>query len=229
MKIKSLYALFILVIITFACWMLYAHDRAQTLNAQLTASGLLPSDLTAQKRSANLNGSALVLYDIEHPDYPQLKIKRGQFQNNSTHLVFLLKGIHGNLFEYLQQTQLHSFKKQLDQYNPSSDLITSPFITLAVLGETDLNLDLSIEGIKTAPNQITIDLIVWQNNQQKIHFSAKLTPKYTNASLFDNLRAQKISMQLEQICPEWKQKLDDYSLSKNKPFVTENSHHDINF
>ena len=123
--------------------------------------------------------------------------------------------------------QLHSFQKQLDHYNPATDLIAAPLITLAVLGETDLNLDISLEAIKTAPNQIVIDLIIWQNNQQKIHLSSKLTPKYANASLFDNLRRHKLSMQLKQICPDWKQKLDDYSLSKNKTFVTEDAFYEI--
>ena len=91
MKIKSLYILFIIAIITFTGWMLYAHDRAQTLNTQLTASGLLPSNISFHSQSANLSGNTLILYDIEHSDYPSLKVKRGQFQSNSGYLNFMIK------------------------------------------------------------------------------------------------------------------------------------------
>lgn len=227
MKIKILYSLFISVIILYFGWMLCAHDQARVLRARLTANGVLSTDLSFKNSTANLSGQALVLYDLEHPNYPTLKIKRGHFQNNSALFTISLRGIQGNLFEYLRQTQLHSFKKQLDSYNPATDLLTHPFITLAILGAYNLDLDITLEGIKTAPNQITFDLIIYQANQQKIHFFTKLTPKQANASLFDNLKAQKLSMQLKQICPEWKQKLDDYSLSKNKPFITEDGYYEF--
>lgn len=229
MKIKILYISLIAGVIAFTSWMLYAYDRAQTLSAQLTASGLLPSDLSSKSQSANLNGKILILYDIEHPNYPMLKVKRGHFQNNSTYLTFSLKGLQGNLFHYMQQTQTHSLKKQLDYYNPATDLLTAPFITLAILGESKLNLDIVVTGHKTAPNQITLNLIVYKDNKQKILFTTKLTPKYPHASLFDNLRAQKLALQLQQICPEWKQKLDDYSLSKNKPFAQEGNSYEFSF
>ena len=229
MKIKSLYILFIVVVIILAGWILHAYDQAKILNSQLIANGLIPNHLSVRGRSTSLSGQSLVLYDITHSDYPNLKIKRGQFQNTEDTFTISLKNIQGDLFQYLQQTQILFFKKDLDQYNPASDLLKFPFITLAILGEHDLNLDISLEGIKTAPNQIALELVIYKDNQQKIRFSTKLTPKYANAPLFDNLRAQKLSMRLSQICSEWKQILDDYSLSKNKPFIQENGPYEFSF
>ena len=229
MKIKLIYLLFVCSIGLFVIWVLATHDQAKSLKEHLTATGLLPNSITTRSIASNLSGKSLIMYHIEHPDYPHLKVHRGQFQNNNDFLTLSLKGINGSLYEYLHQTQTHSFQKTLSIYNPATDLLKSPFITLAILGESTLNLDLSIISTKTAPNQITMDLIIYKNNQVQMHFSTKLTPKQPNASLFDNLKAQPLSLQLMHISPEWKQKLDNYSLSKNSPFVTENTSYYFSF
>ncbi len=228
MKIKVLYIFGIVCFLVLMGWILFTHDRAQTLHAQLATNGFLSNDLSARAQSSTLTGEALILYDITHSNYPHLTVKRGQFQNDITHLTFSLQGLNGDLFDYLNQTQLRSFKKQLDLYNPTAHLLTNPFMTLAILGEYNLNLDILLQGIKNAPNQISLNIIIYKQNQQKIHLSTKLTPKYPNTSLYENLKEQKLAFQLKYICPEWKQLLDDYCLSKNKPFITEESFFEFN-
>lgn len=210
-------------------WMLFAHDRAQTLNEQLTAEGLLNQDISAHTKTSTLDGSSLILYDVTHTNYPHLKIKRVQIQNNNTHLTVALRGLSGHLSDYFHQTQLRSFRKQLSLYNPATDLLSHLFTTLAVLGETDLDLDILLKGIKTAPNQFIVDIIIYKQNQKKIHLFTKLTPKYPNASVYQNLKGQKLSFTLKYMDTTWKQRVDDYCLSKNIPFVTEATNFEFSF
>ena len=209
-------------------WMLFAHDCAQTLNAQLTAEGLLSQDISARTKTSTLDGSSLILYDLTQMDYPHLQVKRAQLQNNDTNLTVKLRGLSGNLFDYFHQTQLRSFRKQLHLYNPTTDLLNNLLMTLAILGEDSLDLDLLVQGIKTAPNQITLDFILYKQNQKKMHLTAKLTPKYPNASLYQNLKGQKLSFTLKHMDTTWKQRVDDYCLSKNLPFVTEATNFEFN-
>ena len=144
MKIKYFYALFIAIPLIFLGWMLYAHNQAQTLKNELITAGLFTEDLSAQSMSTNLTGNALILYNITHPDYPQLTVQRGQFQNNAQSFKLILRALQGSLFEYLHQNQIRTFHHHLMQYNPATDLLKEPLITLAILGEDTLNLDISI-------------------------------------------------------------------------------------
>ena len=195
--------------------------RQKHLREQMLAQNVLSSQLTYKDAGLNLTGQALVLYNVTHPEYPGIKIRRLKIINQPNFFSVDLQGINGSLIGLLQTKMPYAFKGRISDYSPVDDFLKAPLITLSVLGYDILNADISLSATLTAPNQISVDLTFKQNNQPQMHFISKFTPPQIGGSVFQNLTTKPFPLYLTMIQSELKQRLDDYSLSKNLPFLTE--------
>ena len=222
MKIKCWYFFGVSVALSLFVWILISQTTAHKLKKKYQSMGLIPIEASVDMYATNLSGSALVLYNISHEDYPNLNIHRLFIQNDSENFELFFSGIHGSLLNYLQLTQPYAFQQELIPYNPAQDLLQSPLLTLAILGYDDLNVNFSIKAIRTAPNQIIVEESISIGNQPQMHAVAKLAPPQPNASVFENLKDQILTFNIDFLSDNWKEKLENYALSKNLPFPTEN-------
>ena len=229
MKIKSSYIWFLCLIIVLLGICLFRHSRFQTLEKDIKLSGLLPEDVKIKEKALSLTAQSLIFYHVTSEEYPALYVRRIQIQNDYSIFKLSLQGIRGSLIQYYQETEPYAFKHTLDKYTPAKDLLSQAPITLSILGETDLDLDVSLNAALTAPNQITVVLNINKGYQKKARFISKFTPSKQSKSILQELKDKKLTFHADYLCADWKTKLDDYCLSKNIPFFTENAEYNFSF
>ena len=221
MKIKWWYFLYLGLITVVFGWITVSQHAVHALKQKYTQTGLLSDIISAQQYSTNLTGNALVLYNATHAKLPNLSVQRLLMHDDVKDFSLSLQGIRGSLMNYFHTTHYHTFKQELAAYNPATDLLKDPLMTLSILGYDSLDLTIMFKATRTAPNQIILNTTVYIGGIKHAHFSTKLLPTKPNASVFENLKAQPLSLSLEFLSEGWKQKLDDYALSKNTSFSTE--------
>jgi len=229
MKIKWWYFLYLGLIVLVFSWIIVSQYAVHTLKQKYTQNGLLSDVIDAQQYSTNLTGNALVLYNATHAKFPNLYVQRLLMHDDTKDFLLSLQGIHGSLLNYFQTTHFHVFKQELAAYNPATDLLKNPLMTLSILGYDALELTVLLKATRTAPNQIILNATIYIGGIKHAHFSTKLLPTKPNASVFENLKAQPLSFTLDFLSDEWKQKLDEYALSKNVPFSTEHVLYESSF
>lgn len=195
--------------------------RKQALQKQFLTQELT-SKLAYTDIGLNLTGQSLVLYHVSHSDYPHFITRRLQIANNSNYFNFDARGVHGNITQHVQQKAPYEFKRQLITYNPNEHLLNLPMVTLSILGYDTLDTDIKLTASLVAPNQITCDLFFIQQGKPKAHFVAKFKPQNPKASIFENMMHQNIYMKVAYLDDDFKRRLDDYCLSKQLPFITDN-------
>ena len=195
--------------------------QKQSLHQQLLTQNIVDTKMDYSDVGLNLTGQALVFYQVSHPDYPSLTIQRLYLRHDITHFYFEARGIRGSLTSYFQKTEPYTVKRQILSYSPHSDLLKLPLITLATLGYDQINLDIKLTATLIAANQISCDLFLIENGHIQAHFTTRFKPQDQHRSVFENLVLQNPPMRLSYLDNNLKERLDDYCLSKNLPFVTD--------
>ena len=80
----------------------------------------------------------------------------------------------------------------------------------------------------TAPNQVAVELEVFKGYERKARFVSKFTPQ-SKETMFQELKDKKLVFQVDYFSPDWKEKLDNYCLSKDIPFFIENKSYEFSF
>ncbi len=223
MKINRSYILCPLLVLGMgAAYLTYRH-KTTSLMQGFIAQSLLNDNIAYKTLTTNLSANALVFYQITHAGYPALKARRLQISNQNDTLQISIKGLSGNLAQYFYQTDGVGFKERIEKYHATSDLLAQPLLSLAVLTPHLEGDNILFSAQRTAPNQIVAQLFYQTNGQTMAHFSAKFSPHKPQGSVLENIKENPLRFQLVYLNPEWKKRLDDYALSKNQPFLTENT------
>lgn len=199
------------------------HHTKNKLIQQYHQEALITEAISYHTASANALGTSIILYNVQHKNYPHITIHRLQLENTKTSYKLYLQGIQGSAIQSLQTVFSPDFQKQLAQYTPSKDLLNHPILSWAILGQDKIEADIFLNAKRTAPNQISVKLIVHNKGKTLMSFSSQFTPHYPNETLLKNLQEHALQFTLDDIDKTFKKTLDDYTLSKELPFLTDNS------
>lgn len=197
------------------------HHTKNKLMQQYHQEGLITEAISYQNATTNALGTSIILYNVQHKNYPHITIHRLQLENTKTSYKLYLQGIQGSAIQSLQTVFPPDFQKQLAQYTPSKDLLNHPILSWAILGQDKMEADIFLNAKRTAPNQISVKLIIQNKGKTIMSLSSQFTPHYPNETLLKNLQAHALQFSLDDIDTTLKQTLDDYTLSKEIPFLTE--------
>ncbi len=226
-SIKHLIYLFILAIFVILGISWYSY-KSRELQRNLDASHLPFQNILAKAQGVSLDGQSLIFYHIHHLNWPEFHVRRAQIQNTPGNFMLQLKGFQANLLNYFKHQPSSQFQQDLKNYAPHKNLLDSALLSLAILGYDDICLDISTSVKQTAPNQISLELMVFEQGTLKLHLNGKTTASNDTDYVIHAINNKNITYHILYIHPEWKERLDIYTQSKDLPFLTENVPYKLN-
>ena len=206
---------------------LFYQKKSQYLLQELSSQGLISDKVSFATQAAAIDTHTLILYHVNHSNYPTFKAQRLLIRNDANTFLFEAKNIQGNLLTYLKTKYPENFDQSLFDYHLQTDLLQKFPLTLAVLDMDNVQADMSFRAERTAPNQIYIQLIFLQNGWTKLRLSAKLTPSQPEASLWQNLSDKTLLFHLDFIDDAWKKRFDTYAQSKGDAFLIDETRYPL--
>ena len=208
----------VILIILGSSW--YTHKR-HVLQNNLDSCRLPLQNIVAKTQGISLDGQSLVFYDVRHRDWPDFFVRRVQIQNSPGNFVVQLKGIRANLLDHFKRQPSGQFQYDLQNYEPQKNLLSKALLSLAVLGYDKVYLDIAASVTQTAPNQISLELKVYEQGNLKLHLNGKTSAANDTDHVVLAVENKDVSYHILYIDPKWKELFDIYTLSKDLPFLTE--------
>ena len=228
MKNKTILYLGLFLLALLLGGSIFRGVRFQKLEGKVKKSGILPTEIQVEDSALSVTGESVVFYQVTSKEYPNLSVRRIQILDEESIFKVSLQGIQGSLIKYYQQTDPYDFKYQLQAYNPLKELMLKPLISLAVLDEDLSDMNMFLKASVTAPNQITVEIEITKGYEKKARFVSKFTPQ-PKLSMVQQLKNKKLAFRIDYFSPDWKEKLDNYCLSKNVPFFLEDAIFEFSF
>ncbi len=194
--------------------------RVQKLHKQFLDENLISSAIHYNDIGLSLDGQSLVLYHVTHPNYSTFLTQRVQISHTTNQFKIAIRGLNGSIISHFQEHTPFSITDKIFNYNPNTDLLNQPLISLAILGLDSIHIDASIIAKKISASQISCDIFVQDKGHLIAHFTSRIkaTP---SLSLYENIKKESIPMTISYLDSELKQRLDAYTFSKQLPFVME--------